>query len=45
MKATLETQRYFLKRAPIRASAKFFSVHPNTISARLREMGVEIRKL
>ncbi len=36
---------YCNKKLTVRSCAKFFVVHPNTISARLREMGVEIRKL
>ncbi len=36
---------YCNKKLTVRSCAKFFSIHPNTVSARLREMGVEIRKL
>ncbi|MDI6708543.1 MAG: hypothetical protein QME47_05620 [Candidatus Thermoplasmatota archaeon] len=36
---------YCKNKLTIRGCAKFFGVHPSTISARLREMGVEIRKL
>jgi len=36
---------YCKNKLTVRGCAKFFGVHPSTISARLREMGVEIRKI